>query len=266
MDEATEKSGIKYEFGKFVLDPNERLLFSNGEPAHLADKVFDTLLLLVRHNGQLLTKDQMMTSIWEESFVEEGNLAKTISRLRKILSSDGVEFIETLPRRGYRFRAEIREVEGETNLLVRHLRLKVSLATDPAVASDMTTAVSLDEIHSIAVLPFQALGGKADDNVFGLGISDALITQLTGAGDIRVPPTSSIIRFNIAQQDAISAGRALQVDAVLEGNYQRSENRMRLTVQMLRSADGSALWAESFIAEVEEIGRASCRERVSECV
>src|SRR6185369_204882 len=126
MDEATEKAGIKYEFGRFVLDPHERLLFSNGEPAHLTDKVFDTLLLLVRHSGQLLTKDQMLTSIWEESFVEEGNLAKTISRLRKILNTDGVELIETLPRRGYRFRAEIRQVEGETNLLVhRHLRLKV---------------------------------------------------------------------------------------------------------------------------------------------
>jgi len=253
MDEATEKAGIKYEFGRFVLDPHERLLFSNGEPAHLTDKVFDTLLLLVRHNGQLLTKDQMLTSIWEESFVEEGNLAKTISRLRKILNTDGVELIETLPRRGYRFRAEIRQVEGETNLLVhRHLRLKVSRGTDSdTYATD--AAVTLDEIHSIAVLPFQPLGGNADDNVLGLGISDALITQLTRAGDIQVRPTSSIIRFNVSEQDAIVAGRELQVDAVLEGNYQRSEDRLRLTVQMLRSVDGSPLWAESFMAEVEDI-------------
>ena len=253
MDEATEKAGIKYEFGRFVLDPQERLLFSNGEPAHLTDKVFDTLLLLVRHNGQLLTKDQMLTSIWEESFVEEGNLAKTISRLRKILNTDGVELIETLPRRGYRFRAEIRQVEGETNLLVhRHLRLKVSRGTD-SDTSATDAAVTLDEIHSIAVLPFQPLGGNADDNVLGLGISDALITQLTRAGDIQVRPTSSIIRFNVSEQDAIVAGRELQVDAVLEGNYQRSEDRLRLTVQMLRSVDGSPLWAESFMAEVEDI-------------
>ena len=253
MDEATEKAGIKYEFGRFVLDPHERLLFSNGEPAHLTDKVFDTLLLLVRHNGQLLTKDQMLTSIWEESFVEEGNLAKTISRLRKILNTDGVELIETLPRRGYRFRAEIRQVEGETNLLVhRHLRLKVSRGTD-SDTSATDAAVTLDEIHSIAVLPFQPLGGNADDNVLGLGISDALITQLTRAGDIQVRPTSSIIRFNVSEQDAIVAGRELQVDAVLEGNYQRSEDRLRLTVQMLRSVDGSPLWAESFMAEVEDI-------------
>ncbi|PYT01843.1 MAG: hypothetical protein DMF63_03125 [Acidobacteria bacterium] len=265
MDEATEKSDIKYEFGKFVLDPQERVLFSNGEPAHLTDKLFDTLLLLVRHNGQLLTKEQMMTSIWEESFVEEGNLTKNISRLRKILNTDGVELIETLPRRGYRFRADIREIESETNLLVhRHLRLKVSRGTDSPVASDNPAAVSLDEIHSVAVLPFQPLGGKGDDNVFGLGISDALITQLTRAGDIQVRPTSSIIRFNTLPQNAILAGRELQVDAVLEGNYQRSEDRMRLTVQMLRSRDGSSLWAESFIAEVEDIF--AVQDRIAERV
>jgi TolB-like protein/Flp pilus assembly protein TadD len=106
---------------------------------------------------------------------------------------------------------------------------------------------------SIAVLPFQPLGGSADDNVLGLGISDALITQLTRAGDIQVRPTSSIIRFNVSEQDAMVAGHELQVDAVLEGNYQRSEDRLRLTVQMLRSVDGSPLWAESFMAEVEDI-------------
>jgi tetratricopeptide (TPR) repeat protein len=68
-----------------------------------------------------------------------------------------------------------------------------------------------------------------------------------------VRPTSSIIRFNVSEQDAMVAGHELQVDAVLEGNYQRSEDRLRLTVQMLRSVDGSPLWAESFMAEVEDI-------------
>src|SRR5215212_8375154 len=127
MDKEPQNRGVKYEFGKFVLDPVERVLFSNGEPTHLTDKVFDTLLLFVRHNGQLLTKDEMMGSIWEESFVEEGNLAKNISRLRKILNTDGMELIETLPKRGYRFRADVREVDGETNLLV-HRRLKVTMS------------------------------------------------------------------------------------------------------------------------------------------
>src|SRR5215204_2894101 len=122
-----EKTGVIYEFGKFTLDPGERVLLVDREPVHLSDKVFDTLLLLIQNNGKLLTKDEMMTSIWEESFVEEGNLAKNISRLRKILNADGVELIETMPKRGYRFRADIKQIDGATNLLVhRNLRVKIT--------------------------------------------------------------------------------------------------------------------------------------------
>lgn len=268
MNEATENTGMKYEFGKFVLDPHERVLFADGEPTHLSDKVFDTLLLLVRNNGQLLTKGEMMGSIWEESFVEESNLAKNISRLRKILDTEGVELIETLPKRGYRFRADIRRIDGETNLLVhRRLRMKVSRSDgDDATSAErrVHSDSSIEEIRSIAVLPFQPLGGKTDEDFFGLGITDALITQLTRAGEIEVRPTSSIIRLNSQPEDAVVAGRVLQVDAVLEGNYQRLEGRLRLTVQMLRSHDGSSLWADSFVAEFEDIF--DLQDRVAERV
>ncbi len=127
MIEMAENKGVIYEFGKFVLDPQERVLFSEGMPIHLTDKVFETLLLLIQHNGRLLTKDEMMASIWDESFVEESNLAKNISRLRKILNNGGGQLIETLPRRGYRFLADVNEVSGETNLLVhRRLRVKIT--------------------------------------------------------------------------------------------------------------------------------------------
>ena len=254
MNETNENTGIKYEFGKFVVDPQERVLLSDGNRTHLTDKVFDTLLLFIRHNGQLLTKDEMMSSIWEESFVEEGNLAKNISRLRKILNTDGSQLIETLPRRGYRFRADIREINGDIDLLVhRRVRVKVSQTESVDSSVDAPDERALGEINRIAVLPFQSLGGKADDDFFGLGLTDALITQLGRAGQIQVRPTSSILRFNTLEQDAVAAGRELEVDAILEGKFQRLENKLRLTVQMLRSHSGESLWADSFNAEVEDI-------------
>jgi TolB-like protein/Flp pilus assembly protein TadD len=86
-----------------------------------------------------------------------------------------------------------------------------------------------------------------------LGITDALITQLSRAGQIQVRPTSSILKFNLKEQDAVWAGRALQVDAVLEGNFQRFENKLRLTVQMIRSRNGNSIWADSFNLEVGDI-------------
>lgn len=131
MTQGNGKNGHIFEFGKFVLDPNERILLADGEPVHLTDKVFDTLYVLVQHNGRLLTKEQMMSSIWEESFVEEGNLAKNVSRLRKILNVDDAAVIETIPRRGYRFAADVKEIDSDTSLLIRrNLRVKITQTTD----------------------------------------------------------------------------------------------------------------------------------------
>ncbi len=255
MREPTENKGFIYEFGSFVLDPNERVLLANGKSVHLTDKVFDTLLLFIRHNGRLLTKDEMIETLWEESFVEESNLAKNISRLRKILNADGVQLIETLPKRGYRFQADVKKIDGETNLLVhRRLRVKVSqIIENGDLPNALNGTVSLNEIHSLAVLPFQPLDSKIDDDIFGLGITDALITQLSRAGQVQVRPTSSILKYNFPEQNANLIGGELQVDAILEGRFQRLENKLRLTVQMLRAANGDSLWADSFNTEFDDI-------------
>jgi Tol biopolymer transport system component/TolB-like protein/Flp pilus assembly protein TadD len=255
MTASAENKGFIYEFGKFVLDPQERVLLADGQPVHLSDKVFDTLLFLIENNGRLLSKEEMMTSIWEESFVEESNLAKNISRLRKILHADGARLIETLPKHGYRFLANVRQIDGATDLLV-HRRLRVTItntAENGDRAEKRSISTSLDEIHSLAVLPFQLLGLKAEDDFFGIGITDALITQLSRAGGVPVRQTSSILKYDILELDAVAAGRELQVDAVLEGKLQRLDNKLRLTVQMLQTASGAALWADSFNAEIEDI-------------
>lgn len=145
MIETAENKGVIYEFGKFVLDPHERVLFADGKAIHLTDKVFETLLLFIRHNGRLLTKDEMMASIWEESFVEESNLARNVSRLRKILNTGGGQLIETLPRRGYRFLADVKEINGETSLLVhRRLRVKITEIEEEAALPPGTSALMIE--------------------------------------------------------------------------------------------------------------------------
>ncbi|MEO6334890.1 MAG: winged helix-turn-helix domain-containing protein [Pyrinomonadaceae bacterium] len=247
-----EKPGVIYEFGKFTLDPGERVLLVDREPVHLSDKVFDTLLLLIRNNGKLLTKDEMMSSIWEESFVEEGNLAKNVSRLRKILNSGGVDLIQTLPRRGYRFQADVREIDADTDVLVhRHLRIMLSQAS--SIENGTEAGLTPDQIQIIAVLPFQPLNPRATDEIFGLGLTDALITQMNRGGQVQVRPTSSILKYNVSGQDPLAAARELNANSVLEGRFQRVENKLRLNVQLLRTRDGASLWADSFNAEVDDI-------------
>lgn len=111
--EEVENKGFVYEFGKFVLDPQEKTLFADGVSIHLPAKEFDTLLLLIQNNGHALRKDEMMSAIWQDAFVEESNLAKQISRLRKIFNTNGNRLIETVPKHGYRFAADLRLVRTE---------------------------------------------------------------------------------------------------------------------------------------------------------
>lgn len=111
--ETAENKKFAYEFGKFALDPQEKTLFADGVPVHLPAKEFETLLLLVENNGRALSKKEMMAAVWQDAFVEEGNLAKQISRLRKIFNRDGTNLIETLHKHGYRFSADLRLVANE---------------------------------------------------------------------------------------------------------------------------------------------------------
>src|SRR4029079_10542649 len=106
--EVSDSKQVIYEFGSFVLDPEEKTLLVNGEPIHLSAKEFNTLLLFVENNGRALSKEEMMSAIWEDTAVEEGNLAKQISRLRKVFDNAGGDFIETIPKHGYRFTADLR--------------------------------------------------------------------------------------------------------------------------------------------------------------
>src|SRR5215472_19303106 len=105
-----------YEFGAFRLNCAEHLLLRDGAPVSLTPKVFDTLLVLIENSGHLVGKDELMKSLWPDTFVEEVTLARNISDLRKALgvAANGQNYIETVPKRGYRFAAGVREVSDET--------------------------------------------------------------------------------------------------------------------------------------------------------
>src|SRR5882724_1893329 len=114
-----------YEFGSFRLDAKERLLLHDAEIVSLSPKAFDMLLALVENSGHLLEKNELMRRLWPDSFVEEGSLAQNISLLRKALGeSESKKFIETVPRRGYRFVASVRELKDDAIKSIAVLPLK----------------------------------------------------------------------------------------------------------------------------------------------
>ncbi|MEP7339360.1 MAG: tetratricopeptide repeat protein [Acidobacteriota bacterium] len=116
-----------FEFDRYRLDPAECLLLRDGEPVPLEPKVFETLLVLLRHGGRLVGKEELMQAVWPDSFVEDSNLTRNISVLRKALNrDDGPRYIETVPKRGYRFVGEVRALTGEqTELIVQSAKVSV---------------------------------------------------------------------------------------------------------------------------------------------
>ena len=138
-----------YEFGRFAVDVSNRLLLKNGEPVPLQPKAFDTLLLLVERRGEVLTKDELLRKLWPDSFVEESNLSQNIYVLRKALGQGGsVELIKTVPKRGYQFVADVREVGDveEADLIVEeHTRTQVSVAHESDVLSQVAPPAAFGE-------------------------------------------------------------------------------------------------------------------------
>src|SRR4029079_5558921 len=116
-----------YIFGAFRIDVSDRVLFGESGAMPLTPKAFDTLLYLVENNGRVLTRDEIMTEVWPDSFVEENNLAQNISILRKALGTEGNKLIETVPKRGYRFSASVSEEwdDGPSMIIRERTRSRV---------------------------------------------------------------------------------------------------------------------------------------------
>jgi DNA-binding winged helix-turn-helix (wHTH) protein/Tol biopolymer transport system component len=148
-----------YEFGPFHVDPVERVLRRQGEPIPLTSKVFDILLLLVEQHGHVVEKQQLMRTIWPDTFVEEGNLTQNISVLRKILGAGepGHEYIQTVPRRGYRFVGSVRETNGDIELIVEeHSKASIVIEEDDGhPPADLTNPAPIGKAKSLrmAFLP-----------------------------------------------------------------------------------------------------------------
>ncbi len=247
-----------YEFGPFHLDTSERLLLRDGVRVPLADKAFDTLVALIRRKGHLATKEELMTEVWPEAFVEENNLDKSVSAVRQALGDrpSAPTYVETVRGRGYRFLRPVIEVPGGEAILKSLGETKseeaLLTATQSAPthrnrfkslllitgASVLVVGLSLATYFwltirakrvqtalppkSIAVLPFKPLASDSHDESLELGMADTLITKLGNLRDVTVRPISAVRKYTSLDQDSIAAGKELGVDAVLDGSMQRA--------------------------------------------
>lgn len=242
-----------YEFKGFRLDVPEHRLSRNGQPLHLKAKVFDLLLFLVERRGQLVEKDELMREIWPNTIVEEGNISVSISILRKILGEDraGREFIETIPRLGYRFVAEVTQVCGaEISTPV------YSSSAEPLLQPDLP-------IDSLAVVPIQNSSKDANGEYLCEGITESIIHSLSQVPNLRVMAFSAVIRFKGQQIDPQEVGLLLNVRALILIRVIQLGEKLIIRSELVKVSDRSQIWGTQYertssdlLAIQEEIAKA----------
>jgi TolB-like protein len=225
-------------FGPFRLDLVRRELKRDGEFVLIGGRALDILCVLVSANGDVVTKDDLMTQVWSGLVVEENNIQVHVSALRKALDDGkgGAGYVATVPGRGYRFVGLEPWSDGATSTLSSGLEY-------PA----------LPDKPSIAVLPFANLSGDTEQEYFADGIAEDIITALTHFSWFFVIARSSSFTYRGRAVDVKQIARELGVRYVLEGSVRRSANRVRISAQLVDATAGAHIWAERYDRELAEI-------------
>jgi TolB-like protein/Tfp pilus assembly protein PilF len=234
-----------YEFGPYRLDTDGPILLREGTHVPLPPKVAELLVALIQAEGAVVTKEQLLQRLWPDVVVEEGNLASQVSMLRKALEEapNGQRFVENLPKRGYRFAARLRHA--------------------------LRTPVGNAERIMLLVLPFESIGTGERYDYFSEGLTEEIITELARLSSERlgVIARTSAMLFKATTKSIKEIGGDVGVSHVMEGSVRRDGERVRVTAQLIRAADESHLWAESYerglhdmLAVQAGIARAVARE------
>lgn len=249
-----------YEFGDFELDVAQQRLSrrDGGSSVPLTGKPFDALVYLIEHAGEALDKDTLLKAIWPGAVVEENSLTQVISSLRQLLGEERGEnrYIATLPRKGYRFVADVRQRVAPPPMPPRKRRgqwlsgvtflLIAAFAIGAVILQLNQSARTKAPVRTLAILPFKPLVPEQRNPSLEFGMADSLISQLAQRGDQVVSPLSSVRRYAAVDQDALAAGRELKVDTVLDGLIQRQDDHLRVSARLLRVVDGRQLWTQTF--------------------
>jgi len=266
----------------FEVDLCTRELRKNGVLLKLQGQPFQILATLLEHPGEMVTREQLRQNLWrEDTFVDfDNSVNAAVNRLREAIgdSADNPRFIQTLPRRGYRFIAPIEMLEHEVASSISDLpsrevverrvqsplpsRHWIALTAFPVLVVAVGFYLWRYEnphpptalpIRSIAVLPLENLTGDPSQEYFSDGMTDALITDLAGIKALRVISRTSTTRYKGTRESLPQIARELHVDAVMEGAVIRSGDRVRIDAQLVEAASDRHLWSGSYERPLDDV-------------
>jgi TolB-like protein/Tfp pilus assembly protein PilF len=231
-----------YQFGPYRLDANAEILFRGTEPLALGQRAIALLRVLVEQPGMPVSKDALIEAAWPGLAIEESNLTVQIAALRRVFAEEagGERWIETLPRRGYRFVGPPVKADGEGGS-------NIDATIQPV------STLPLPDRPSIAVLPFDNLSGDPDKEYFADGMAEDIITALSRFRWFFVIARNSSFIYKGRKVDVRQIGRELGVRYVLEGSVRKGGTRLRISAQLVEAATGNHLWAEKYDGETKDV-------------
>ena len=227
-----------HEFGPFLLDSAAEILFRGTEPIALGQRAVALLRLLLEQAGAPVSKQSLIDAAWPNLIVEESNLTVQIAALRRVFEdvSGGVGWIETLPRRGYRY-----------------VGPAVVTRDRPEAANGQRPALTLPDKPSVAVLPFLNLSGDPEQEYFTDGMVEDIIAGLSRIKWLFVVARNSSFTYKGMAVDVKRVGRELGVRYLLQGSVRKDDRRVRVSAQMVEAESGGHLWSERFDRPLDDI-------------
>lgn len=232
-----------YVFEDCELDTDRRELKRGGREVDLEPQVFDLLEFLVRSRDHVISRDDLIAAVWQGRIVSESTLSSRVNAARVAIGDDGTaqRLIRTLPRKGFRFVGAVHEGQAPS---------PGALPATPAEANK--AGVPFRDGPTIAILPFTNMSGDTESDYFADGMAEEIITALSYCAGLKVIARNSSFTYKGRAIDVRQVGRELGAAFVLEGSVRRSQDRLRITAQLIEATSGTHVWADRFDGNVSD--------------
>jgi len=258
---------VRYRVAQFEIDPTRHEVRRAGESVHIEPQVFDLIVHLMRNRDRIVSKDELIETIWNGRIISEAALSSRVNGARRVLGDNGNDqvFIRTLHKRGFRFVADVQEVTISPDQGVP--LAPVAVAPDNAPA-DVLPSVELNSLNdvvsesiraeavtrsSIAVMPFGNMSGDPENDYFSYGLTEDIIRLLARNRWLSVISRHSTVAFQDRQVDPREVGRLLEVKYLVFGSVRKIRDAVRITAELVRTVDGEQLWSETYDLQLESI-------------
>lgn len=265
----------KFRFGAFSLDLSRGTLRASGRDIKLRPQTFEVLSILADRSGELVSKDELIDTVWRGTPVTDDSLTQCIVEIRKAIGDDSHTIIRTVPKRGFIFdppastsaispgngeappetlldRLSIKVVMGVAAVAVIMIAAMLTLEWNPRNEPDPVVTAVLGHAppNSVAVLPFVDMSQDGDQQYFGDGLADEILSSLAAYPELIVIARTSSFLFRDKEEDVMDMGRRLNAAHVLQGSIRKAGNRVRITARLIETRGSTQVWSKPFDREL----------------